>query len=330
MRRLTRRLRRDEQGALVVVLAAFITVILGMAALVVDVGSVLDERRQLQNGADAAALGAAQYIARTCPVAPTCAPGSLQAQSDSLARLNTRDGSARVDPPTANHTTKRVTVTTRTQDAAGRTILPYFFGNALAGGRDGQPVQATASALWEQAGVQRAPVVPLTIGKCEFDTATSNNTVFGIQTVLRFHGPSNTCPRNPSGADLPGGFGWVVDDRDSDSDDCKITPRAGDIVDEDTGLPGTPHSCDLATLLGREVYIALYDAASGNGSNGTYHLYGFGQFRLTGFRFPTQSGGNSGACTSNGCLVGSFVRFVATGELGGPTDLGGYRVALVS
>ena len=330
MRWLTRRLRRDEQGAFVVLMSAFITVILGMAALVVDVGSVLDEKRQLQNGADAAALGAAQHIARTCPITNTCTAASLQSQSESLARLNTRDGVTAVDPPVANHTTKRVTVTTRTQDAAGRTILPYFFGKALAGGRDGQPVQATASALWEPTGVRRAPVVPLTIGKCEFVTATANNTVFGVQTVLRFHGPSTTCPGSPSGADLPGGFGWVVDDRDGDPDDCNITPRAGDIVDEDTGLPGTPHSCNLATLLNREVHIALYDAASGTGGNGTYHLYGFGQFRLTGFRFPNQSGGNSGPCTFNGCLVGSFIRFVATGELGGPTDLGGYRVALVS
>lgn len=329
MRRLSSRLRRDEKGAFVVLMAAFITVILGMAALVVDVGSVLDEKRQLQNGADAAALGVAQHLAKTCPLTNTCTPASLQTQSESLARLNVRDGSTRVDPPAANYATKRVTVTTRTEDAAGRTILPYSVAQALAGGRKGQPVHATASALWEPAGLQRTPVVPLTLSRCEFLFATSNNTVFGVQTEIRFRGSNHACPGSPSGQDLPGGFGWLRDS-DSSPDDCNITPSAGETVAEDSGRAGTPHSCTLSTLLNRDVYLALYDDYFGSGSNGSYHLYGFAQFRLTGFRFPTQSGGNTAPCTTNACLIGSFVRFVATGDLGGPTNLGGFRVALVS
>jgi hypothetical protein len=329
MRRMSARTRRDEQGAVVVLMAAFVTVILAMAALVVDVGSVLDEKRQLQNGADAAALGVAQHMAKTCPTADTCTPASLRTASESLARLNARDGFTRVDAPTPDYSTKRVTVTTRTEDAAGRTILPYQIAQALAGGRKGQPVHATAAALWEPAGVERAKVVPLTISKCEFTYATSNNTVFGVQTEVRFRGSHHSCPGSPSGQDLPGGFGWLRD-TDSDRDDCSITPSTGDTVAEDTGQAGTPHSCNLATLLNKDVYLALYDGFSGNGSNGSYHLYGFGQFRLTGFKFPTQSGGNNAPCTTNSCLIGSFVRFVATGDLGGPSNLGGFRVALVS
>ena len=38
-------------------------VLVGMAALVVDVGAVVEEKRQLQNGADAAALAVAQSCA---------------------------------------------------------------------------------------------------------------------------------------------------------------------------------------------------------------------------------------------------------------------------
>ncbi len=63
MRRVTHR-RRDERGAMVIFLAAFSVVMIGMAALVIDVGSLLDEKRQLQNGADAGALAVAQQLRR--------------------------------------------------------------------------------------------------------------------------------------------------------------------------------------------------------------------------------------------------------------------------
>src|SRR2546423_754463 len=56
------RLVRSEQGQTVVMSLVFMTVLLGMAALVVDVGSWFLDRRQLQSAVDAAALAAGQEL----------------------------------------------------------------------------------------------------------------------------------------------------------------------------------------------------------------------------------------------------------------------------
>ena len=56
--------RSGESGAVASIIAIFFGtgVLLGLGALVVDTGSLLYERRQLQTGADATALGVAQTL----------------------------------------------------------------------------------------------------------------------------------------------------------------------------------------------------------------------------------------------------------------------------
>jgi hypothetical protein len=316
--------RRDERGAVVVLMAAFTVVIVGMAALVVDVGALHDEKRQLQNGADAAALGLAQHIGSNCATgSPACLAGTLMAQAQALAAGNARDAATTSDAVTPDYANQRVTVQTSTRDAAGNSILPYQFARSLTG-VSGQTVRATATASW--AGLKRAAVIPLTMSKCEFTTATSDNPVFGVQRTILFHTKAAPCGGGP---DLPGGFGWLKDNNDSDSDDCNVTPTVGNFVNEDTGVVGTPHSCDMATLLETDVLLAVYDSLTGSGNNGKYHIYGFGEFHLTGYRFTSTNSGGTVPCNSpNTCIAGYFVRFVPVGELGGPTL--GNRVALVS
>ena len=53
---------RDESGQVLVFVAFILTVIVGMAALVVDVGSWYQAHRHLQTAADAAALAGAQEL----------------------------------------------------------------------------------------------------------------------------------------------------------------------------------------------------------------------------------------------------------------------------
>src|SRR3990172_5763048 len=54
--------QRCETGQTLVLLVLCVTALVGMAALVVDLGYFLLERRQLQTAADAAALAAAQEL----------------------------------------------------------------------------------------------------------------------------------------------------------------------------------------------------------------------------------------------------------------------------
>lgn len=323
MRRLTLFRRRDEQGAVIVLMTAFVVVMVGMAALVIDVGALRDEKRQLQNGADAAALGLAQYIGQNCPTAATCSPVLLQSKAESLAKANARDNATKVDPPIADYATKQVTVKTSTQEGDGGNILPFSFGQALTGVK-GKEVRAGAAASW--AGLKSASVVRLTVSRCEFNLATVNGTVFDEPKVILFHKSSPDCAGGPSGANLSGGFGWLGDGNDSNPNDCNVTPSAGNTVVSDTGN-SAPNACKMATYLGKDVLLALFDGVSGSGSNGSYHIYGFAQLHITGFNFP--SGGQGGvSCPTNACLVGKFIRFIAIGEIGGPNL--GNRVALVS
>ena len=339
MRRLTRA-HGDERGAVLVVVALISTVLLAMSALVVDVASLLDERRQLQNAADAGALGLAEECARleraggSCPSVASSALGGI---AEHLADENSLDGNSSVELPIViDLANKQVTVrtTTRTGDSS---ILPYWFGPAVTG-EAGKTVRASATASW--AGLARARVIPLTLGVAEFDCATQAGDVYGNPTVIYFLSTETNCgvPRRP-GLDRPGGFGWV-DDGDGD---CDVTLAAGDTVEGDEGVPGAPHGCDLSTLVAQDVLVPIHDSATGGGGGGgggsspstgrTYHVYGFGMFHLTGYRMPTQSPNTAGEpvpCRSGStCIGGHFIKFVPVGDLGGPSDLGS-RASLVS
>ncbi len=57
------RIAGEQKGATAVIVALVLVVLLGFASLVVDAGVLLEERRQLQNAVDGAALAAVQQIA---------------------------------------------------------------------------------------------------------------------------------------------------------------------------------------------------------------------------------------------------------------------------
>jgi hypothetical protein len=73
----------DERGVVLVSFAILMVVILGVAALVVDIGFVSEKTRQIQNSADAAALAAAQSLPTT---------SAAEATAKSYAATNLPDG----------------------------------------------------------------------------------------------------------------------------------------------------------------------------------------------------------------------------------------------
>jgi hypothetical protein len=87
-----RRLRRDE-GIVLILVAGLLVVLLGMAGLAVDLGSLYSERRQLRNGADAAALA----IAEDCARHPgSCTKPAAEATAQLYADANSDDGASGV------------------------------------------------------------------------------------------------------------------------------------------------------------------------------------------------------------------------------------------
>lgn len=314
-RPMMRLLGRDERGGVAVIVGVLLGggVLLGMGAMVIDVGRLYQNRAELQNGADAAALA----IARTCAlgscnpgVAPTYANGNASALTGNLAGVDlvcgtgmgTCPGSTTAiydcPAPPANGA-NFVDVHTSTRTPSG-TLLPPALARALLGNGSysGTNVKACAQAEWGPPS--GANSIAFTISACTWDQATSLGTNFAppppyppnpnpsYDQVLRLHGsPGNTnpqgCATEPAGADGPGNFGWT-----DDSGNCSVT------VSNSTygGSTGTSVSKDCAQALYNYwvnrtlIFVPVYVTVGGTGTTSIYTLKGFAGFVVTGFRLP--------------------------------------------
>jgi Flp pilus assembly protein TadG len=359
----------NDEGAVALIVAMLFGfgVVLGMAALTVDVGNLYSERRQLQNGADAAALAVAQDAARNCSTG-SCAP---MTRALSYANANAKDGASAVVevcgtgwaavtscsaqstpaitqcPAVPGGTTKWVRVRTATMTAGGSTLLPPIFSRALAGnaGYAGSRVYACAQAGLGAPGSLDASL-PLTLSLCEWKNYTANGTNFAppppyppyplsYEHAIYFHDTTGAahCNAGPSGADLPGGFGWLQ----TGSSTCDAQIDDQNWMNDSTGN-SIPNLCKtvLPNLVGTIVFIPVFDNANGlTGSNGRYHVSGFAAFYLTGYSFPSDrvdsiASGTKFCNSSQSCVYGWFTQALApTGGTGGGTPRGTTVVRLI-
>jgi hypothetical protein len=348
-----RRMRNDDDGAVAVVVALLMVAFLGFGVLVVDVGQVYAEQRQLRNGADAAVLS----LAVDCPnPAVGCAAGGAAATA--LANQNALDGAATISEVCGNgpgltpcspasgigpwdcravpsnlSSAQYVQARTRTRLAGGGTLLPPVLAQVLVPGYTGTDVRACARASWGPPASLTSQL-PLTISRCEFQQYTAGGLAppppytSGYPTERKIYFHNNTtaappCPAGPSGADLPGGFGWL-----DTSENCVATTDTSNWVDDSTGAP-PPSSCSNAELLamrGQIVNIPIFDQTNGlNGANGEYHIVGYAAFYLTGYRFPSAQARslvtNTFPCGgSDHCISGFFT--IDTTPTGGTIGTG--------
>ncbi len=209
MPQLTRRRRghegRDDRGAVATIFAILLVfgVLLGLLALVIDVGQLYVEREELQTGADAAAVA----VAKACSLdTDDCVDiGAIEAVAQQYANDNARDGVTHLreicgrlpgilqpcTDPASNLTgclegpdspppapARYVEVRVHTEMSDGAFALPPAFAQTMAGNEtfDGTQVGACARASWEPA--EEVTVLALTISTCEFDTATNGGTDF--------------------------------------------------------------------------------------------------------------------------------------------------------
>lgn len=347
MRRLVAAERdRSERGAVAIIVALCLVVLVLIAAWVIDGSALYQERAELQHGADAAALA----IARDC-VEGAC--GAVYVTAEQFVDANANDGDSRV--PAGGITfpgTNTVQVLVVTADAGANidgdvNTVDYTF--ARVAGLDGKQVSATAVASWGSVGSGSS--IPLTFSLCEFNDATNNGTTYasgppfsGPPRIIKFHDgspqdPTVPCPAGPAGQDIPGGFGWLDIDNP-----CEAIISAGQTVGANPGN-GNPNNSSIdcepedflgPNLTGHTVMIPIYDDVTGTGQPASYHLAGFAGFHITGIRFP---GGQSWRvnmttqeCTnSQSCIKGYFTEFVFPGQGGpGPGNFGAKTIWLVS
>lgn len=331
--------RRDkEQGAVSILVALLMVVLLGFAALAVDVGLLYSEKAQLQNGADAGSLAIAQKCASNLNHTE-CDTTSPLARS--LADSNALDARSNVSNVVVDKTARKVTVTTGAMEQGGTpNRVSLIFANAL--GISSSEVTASSSAVWGSPTKGIAPF-PLAFSICQVQ-----GQVGGALQLLQSHGDNANpdCNYGPSGAVVPGGFGWLI----QQSGQCgAFVDIAVQLGGGDTGNDGPSHcdailnqwAADLTAGKPVTVLLPVFDQVTGTGASTKYHLVYFAAYDVKGWTFsggthlpmtysPTVTdGGVTKSCTGN-CrgIIGKFIEYVslADGYVLGPTTSGGVSV----
>lgn len=321
---------REEEGAIAILTAVLLVAVFGFAAISIDVGALYEERRQLQNGADAAAMAAAWDCAEG--LVPCAITGlELNDTIDTYAEENARDDEAAADIVELNLSDQFITVETSTM-SNGNDFLRNWFAGMI--GHETSTVRARATAAWGQAG--GGTTLPLTFSYCEWErmVADPTNLPSGTETI-QFHSPTDTADdcTGPAGQDTPGGFGWLDPVGD---ESCSAEVNADQEVGGDTGNP-TPtaisDACDRdfwRELIGETVLIPIFSDITGTGSNATYYIEGFAAFVVEGYRLT--GGGYSSTpapcAPSTSCLKGHFVEYISYADYIDPAA-GNYGVTAV-
>jgi hypothetical protein len=284
--------RRDERGQAIVLMTLSLVVIMGMAALVLDVGNWFHTKRRLQGTADAAALAGAQLL-------PNDSSG---AQSQALAYANKNGG----DVAGANIIVTSTVLPNDTISVRARRTDPGIFSGIL--GIASADIDARAKARVGPPTKARyvAPMVvdcehPL-IHNCDGDSIPD----FGVNTTMDY---------DPMGA--PGAYGMLNLDGGSgtpgSSDEAEWILRG---FDKYLGLgnyrsdPGAKFSSSniqdaLEARRGTVLLFPVFRVLDGTGQNAVYEIIGWIGFHLTTFEVH----GN------NATLHGYFTEFIAQGIL---------------
>jgi hypothetical protein len=344
---------RDDSGAAATLVAVLLAggVLLGMTALVVDVGLLYTEREELVSGADAAATA----VALDCALSrPQCADDLAAGVAVGYAGLNAQDGvsdatvcghvpdrlSECTDEPVGNLTdclgerptdgTRYVEVRTTTRLPDGDTLLPPRLAQTFVSGYEGTTVGACARVGWGSPGEG----IAVTISACEFDKATNIGTRFApppppdpdasYEIVIKLHTTDPECDAPIPGFDGPGGFSWL------DGPGCEvrfIEDEFGDIWYVATTGARAPLDCrDRLPEFIRdrtELMVPVFDDVRGTGANMQYHLVEVEPFVLTGYNLPGPDinsvlpGSTITECTGEDfCLYGYFTTDVGSGPIG--------------
>jgi Flp pilus assembly protein TadG len=303
--------KHNQRGQAFVVTVLMIASLLGLTALVLDVGSWFRAHRQLQATADAAALAGAQALPDD--------PGQANTLANDYATKNTSG-------------LQGVTINLSQTYVANDTIKVHvakpaegFFSKVF--GIDS--VNEGASATARVAGMKSALyVAPIVVNQNHPMLTGCNGPCFGSSY-------QTTIPVSQTGA--PGAFGLV-----------NLDPQSGGTSGASTLANWIEHGFDkyldigsyasdpgvkfnsntiqdaMNTRIGTEMLFPVYDTLSGTGSNAQYHIIGWVGFFITG----VDAHGN------NGNVSGYFTRVIWTGIQassagGGGPNYGARAVQLV-
>jgi hypothetical protein len=318
----------DDRGAVGVVVALLMVPLIGFAAISIDVAAMWAERQQLQTGADAGALAVAQDCSRG-----SCGDATGTAQALAAGNLAVGDSSASVTSTASDS----VTVTT-----SG--VREHFFAPVL--GIDSSTIVASASAGWGAPSGGTAEL-PLAVSWCDFQAQAGGGAPTGdavttialtvepepvaptvepssdpaVEPGLDLSAPPETTPgvtegdgtaepatscAGPRGSTVAGGFAWLAG-----SDGCATSSSiaGGAAGSAGDAVPSGCSAGEFASLQGRTVVLPVYDQAPGADTGGSYRVYGYAGFTLTGYHFAGQFGWRDPCSGSDSCISGTFTQW---------------------
>lgn len=324
-----------ERGAVGVLVALLMVVMLGFGAIAVDVGMLYAERTQVRNGSDAAALLIAQKCARNVSDVD-CSTTSPLARS--FADQNANDGLGNIRSTALDKAARAVTVTASAKQAGeGPNQVSLLFARAL--GFNSAEVNASSKAVWGSAVAGRT-AFPLAFSVCQV-----KDKIDGELQRLQDHGKNANadCNYGPSGAAVEGGFGWLVQDAGKCGGSIDLALSEGG-SDPGNNAPGncsaTLNKWGSEITAGRKVTVLLpiFNKVTGTGNGAVYSLVAFAAFEITGWKFSgdtalpntfqNSAGSAPGVTSANECrgecrgIIGKFVKYTSLddGYTLGPVD----------
>ena len=297
---------KNQRGQSMVLSVVFLTVLMGMAALVIDVGSWYRAHRAAQSTADASALAGAQAL-----------PDTTQATALANQYVSKNGGSG----------TGGTAITFSRQDYETDTIQvtvtkphPGFFAKLFGLGSVNVKGQATARA-WNVSSVRG--VAPITVNykhpllNCTRGVHPTCAPTFGVPTTLTLEDIHTS-----GGKDAAGSFGLINLDQNDPNPGANTLanwllngypdylPIGKYEAATGASFGNSQFTSALDQQIGKELMFPVYRLLKGPGGNAMYDIIGWVGYVITSY---TING-------SDGTINGSFTRYVVDGV---PSEHGG-------
>jgi hypothetical protein len=303
---------KSQRGQSMVLTLVFLTVLLGMAAAVIDVGGWYRAHRQTQSTADATALAGAQNL-----------PHTANAKTLALDYAGRNGGGVN----SADVTFSSDRGANDTIHVTARKTVPGLFTKLM--GINSVTARSTAAARISPmtSAKYAAPIgVDYRHDKLHCNAALVCNPEFGVDTVIDFNkvGPGAFKLINidsSHGGVSPKTLGdWMLNGLDAYMD-------VNQWYYSDPGMK--PNSANFQNALdqrigpGKELLLPIYNDTRGDGAGFDYHVVGWAGYQVTGY---TING------SKDAVVNGKFVEIIWEGiqsEHGGEPDFGARSVELV-
>jgi len=307
---------KSERGQSMLLTVVFLVVLMGCAALTLDVGVWFREQRQAQATADAAALAGAQLL----PTDPTNAVSTAQDYANANG-----GGVAGADITLRDDWVTNDTVAVQvTRKAPSFFATVFSFGDvnvhAHAAARAGVPFSVDGAA-------------PIVVSKLHKDLSGPGCPCFHDETTI---------PLAKNGA--PGAFGMVDFDNTGSNGNPDLSNWIQNGFDGmlDLGLydsdPGAKFNGSITSALqarvGTELLFPVFDTLDSTGSNAQYDVIGWVAFHLDCFGLAVSTTDCVNQNGNNQTLTGYFTRAIWKGLQSKTNkhlpDFGVYSVSLVN